>query len=357
MRAFLSIALYRVKSFYRDTFTFFFTLILPIIFAVIFGFVFGGNVEGTSGSYEIKIGVIKENIDLVKVLGNIEGVKVSSFDRLDEMKNEVLKGYLDAGVILEEDTFNVIINFSSFQQKPFLRTFGENLANSYSLYEAGIKQGFLKVKEEFIDPGKARVSTLGYIIPGVLSFSISSSIFAMIALFGYYRKRKVIKRFAVTPISPITFVAGMVVGNFIVSLLSCIFVLLFTNRIFNINFSINWGLFILSVSCSILGMMAFGILLTALFKEPQTANNVGNLLVNVMMFFSGVYFPLDFLPKYLKIFSQFLPLYYVGKILRTSVGVEENPVSFVISVALVMFLVFLILVSIFSRNILRLEEE
>uniref|UniRef100_A0A7C3MLK6 ABC transporter permease n=1 Tax=Dictyoglomus thermophilum TaxID=14 RepID=A0A7C3MLK6_DICTH len=356
MRVFINIAFYRIKSFYRDTFTFLFTIILPLIFVIIFGFVFGESATGTN-EYGISLGIIKDNSDLVQVLKELGDMKVVLVDNEEELRNQVLGGYIDGGVIFDRNEFNLLINFSSFQQKPFLRTLGENLANVYALHEIGKGRGIVKVEEEFIDPGKVRVTSLGYSIPGVLSFSISGSIFTMIALFGYYRKRKVLKRFAVTPISPLSFVSGMVFANVILSILSCILVLLVAQIIFNLNFSINWGLFLLSLFSSILGMMVLGIILSALFKEPQTANNVGNLLVNIMLFFSGVYFPLDFLPNYLKILARFLPLYYVGKALRISVGVEEGDLSFIYTLSTIMVLIFVFLISIFGRKILSLEED
>jgi len=355
MKTFITIALYRIKSFYRDTFTFLFSFILPIMFVVIFGFVFGGGVG--SSENEIKIGVIKDNAEIIKVLERIENIKVVEFENEAILRDKVLKGSVDGAIIFDGEKFNFIINFASFQQKPFLRTLGESFSKIYSLHEAGIDRGFIRVEEELIDPGKAQVSTLGYTIPGVLSFSISSAIFTMIALFGYYRKRKVIRRFAVTPVSPITFISGMIVGNFIAGIFSCLFVLLIAQLIFSLNFSINWTFLLISISSSILGMMALGILLASLFREPQAANNVGNLLVNVMLFFSGVYFPLDFLPNYLKVFARFLPLYYVGRALRISLGVEEGGATFVFSFAFVMIFVFITLILIFGRNIFELEDR
>ncbi|MEN2983814.1 MAG: ABC transporter permease [Dictyoglomaceae bacterium] len=355
MKVFLTIAFYRFKSFYRDIFTFFFSLILPIIFAIIFGFVFGGSGD-VNGENTIKIGILDNNDILIKALEKIEGISISIINNFEELRDLVLKGSLDAGILFDGKNFNLIINFASFQQKPFLRTLGDTVANAYSLKEAGVEGGFLRVEEEFIDPGKARVSQLGYLLPGVMSFSIASSLFAMIALFGYYRKRKVLKKFALTPISSFSFISGMITGNFLISFFSSIFVLFFTQIIFNIKFSINWGYYFLSLSSSILGMMALGIFITSLFKDPQTANNVGNLLVNIMIFFSGVYMPLDFLPDYLRKFGQILPLYYVAKSLRISVGVEEGDLSFILKMSLVMITVFVILVGIFGRNILEMEE-
>lgn len=357
MKAFLSVALYRFKSFYRDTFTFFFSLILPIIFAVIFGFVFGGSGVMNSGQSIIKIGIVNNDENLIRAIEGIGGLKISIVNHFEELKKLVLKGSLDAGILFDGKTFNLIINFSSFQQKPFLRTLGDTIANAYSLQEAGIREGFIRVEETFIDPGKARVSNLGYMIPGIMSFSVASSIFSMIALFGYYRKRKVLKRFAVSPINPFSFVLGMVMGNFLISILSSLFVLFFVQIIFNITFYISWKYLLLSLSSSILGMMAFGIFLTALFKEPQTANNVGNLLLNIMIFFSGIYFPLDFLPDYLKTFGKILPLYYVAKALRISVGVEEGTPNFIFTMSIIMISAFIILVSLFGKNILQLEDK
>ncbi|HPU43152.1 MAG TPA: ABC transporter permease [Dictyoglomaceae bacterium] len=354
MKSFLSVALYRLKSFYRDKFTFFFSLILPMIIIIIFGFVFGGSSEELPIT---NISVLKSQGNVAEVVKELEGTNVILVEKEDEMRDMVLKGDADCGVIFDGNKFKLLINFTSFQQKPFLRNLGSSISTLYSKKEAGIEEKFIKVEEETIDPGKAKITDLGYMIPGVVSFSIGSAMFLMIALFGYYRKEGILKRFAVTPVSASTLISGMLVGNFLVSLASCTLVLLISQFLFGIRFAINWVLYLISAGTSILGMMALGILLSSVFKEPQTANNVANLILNVMAFFSGIYFPLGFLPDYLKTFAKFLPLYYIGRSLRMSVGAEEISMSFILLFSLVMLGVFILFVTIFGRGIFEMEEK
>ncbi|PMQ01324.1 MAG: ABC transporter [Dictyoglomus sp. NZ13-RE01] len=352
MRSFFNIFLYRFKSFYRDRFTFIFAFLLPIIFVIIFGFVFGGSDEKVE---KIKVALLESQKEVADVFSEMSELEIVFCKDLEEVKNYTLKGKTDCGVILQDNKFKIFLSFTSFQQKPFLRTIGDVLSSYYSIRTAGLKKS-IEIEEEKIDVGKRRITSLGYSIPGVISFSLSSAIFTMIALFGFYKRAGILKRFAITPVNPFIFISGIILGNLLAILFSATLVLLASQLIFSINFSINWTLYIITTISTILGMMAIGIFLTAIFKEPNTANNVGNLILNIMLFFSGVYFPLDFLPNYLKTFAKFLPLYYVGRSLRISLGVEEGSPSFILSTSFVMLISFFVLVIAFGRQILETEK-
>ncbi|MGB9856987.1 MAG: ABC transporter permease [Dictyoglomaceae bacterium] len=353
MRAFINIFWYRFKSFYRDKIYFFFTIIFPILMVLIFGLVFGGGSEEIE---KTKLALLKNDKILIETVKEIPGVEIELVEDINTMKDLVLKGKVDGGIIFKSEKFKIIINFTSFQQKPYIRTIGETISSYYSKREVRAKK-LINIEEEAIDPGRARVSRLGYTIPGVVSISIAmGGLFSMITLFGYYKKEKVLKRFAVTPVNPFTFILGIALGNFLATFCSAIFVFFLSKIVFRISFVMNWALFFLSSSSSILGMMALGIFLAEIFKEPQTANNVGVLFLNIMMFFSGIYFPLDFLPKYLKDFSKILPLTYIAQSLRISVGVEEGSPQFIINLSIIMLISFIILLLIFGRRLLEIER-
>lgn len=342
-----------IKIFYRDKMTFFFTLMFPFIFVIIFGFVFGTGSSG--GDNKLLIGVLSSDEEPHKIISSIENLEARKFDNAVDIRQNILSGKLDAGLLYEDNKVKLILNLAVMQRNPFSRTLGETIADRLAKSSVKIDK-VIDLNLNTIDPGEVSTTGLGYMIPGVVAISIfNGALFSMLSIFSYYKKRGVIKRFNVTPIREYQFIIGMISGRFIVTLFSATAVLIFSQMIFNIRFDINWSLYLITASSSILGMMAFGILISSLFTEPEVASNIGSLLMTIMIFFSGVYFPLDFLPKYLRTIGGFLPLGYVAKSIRISTGVESGTISSVLNVSLAMVFAFLTLVFIFGSRIFKTE--
>lgn len=343
MRIIWRLFLSELKMFYREKMVFFFNLIFPFTFLIIFGLVFGG---GSSGEAEGKllIGILSSDKRLYRVISRIEGLEVRDFDSIESIKESILKGIIDAGVIYDSKGLKLMLNLTTMQRNPFSRTLGDTIRDH--ILKNDLKIGkILELKLISIDPGRVVTTQLGYIIPGVVALTIfNSGMFSMISLFGNYRKRGILKRFGVTPIKPFQFIIGMILGRFITTLSSATLILLLSQFIFKISFSVNWFLYLISASTSILGMMAFGILLSELFTEPNVASEVGSVFMTVMIFFSGIYFPLEFLPQYLRKIGSILPLAYVAQSIRIATGVENGSSSFILIVSLVMTTVFFVLV-------------
>ncbi|HNU24217.1 MAG TPA: ABC transporter permease, partial [Mesotoga sp.] len=92
--------------------------------------------------------------------------------------------------------------------------------------------------------------------------------------------------------------------------------------LFRTTFQTDWLLFLISIISSTLGMMALGLFLTLIFRNPETAETAASILMVIMVFLAGIYFPLSFLPDYLRIVSAFLPVKYVAELIRHSLGIE-----------------------------------
>jgi ABC-2 type transport system permease protein len=104
-------------------------------------------------------------------------------------------------------------------------------------------------------------------------------------------------------------------------------------------------------------MFAFGVLLALIFKKPETSNNVGSILFTIMMFFSGIYFPIKFLPHYLQIVSLFLPATYITQFMRYSFGVENLSLIYIYTFNLSVMVISGILLLLTSKRLFALKEE
>lgn len=353
MRVIWKLFLTTVKVFYRDRMAFFFTLIFPFIFVIIFGFVFGAGSSGEDN--KLLVGVLSSEEELYRVVNGIEGLEAKRFDSVIDIRRDILSGKLDAGVLYENDRVKLILSLTTMQRNPFSRTLSETIADRLTKSRVKIDK-VIDLNLNAIDPGRVATTELGYMIPGVVAISIfNGALFSMLSIFSYYKKRGVLKRFNVTPIRGYQFIVGMILGRFVITFFSATAVLIFSQLVFKVQFNINWLLYLITASTSILGMMAFGILISNIFTEPEVSSNVGSLLMTVMIFFSGVYFPIDFLPKYLRTIGSFLPLGYVARSIRIVTGVESGSISSILNISMAMVVAFFALVFIFGSKIFKAE--
>jgi ABC-2 type transport system permease protein len=56
---------------------------------------------------------------------------------------------------------------------------------------------------------------------------------------------------------------------------------------------------------------SLGMLVGTVTKNTESASVVGNIISFPMMFLSGTFFPLTFMPTYLQYVARVLPLYYI----------------------------------------------
>ncbi|MBN2219993.1 MAG: ABC transporter permease, partial [Kosmotogaceae bacterium] len=70
----------------------------------------------------------------------------------------------------------------------------------------------------------------------------------------------------------------------------------------------------------------------------ETADTAASILMVIMVFLAGIYFPLSFLPDYLRVISMLLPVKYVAELIRHSLGIEFVSTAYFVITNLVLFL-------------------
>jgi ABC-2 type transport system permease protein len=67
---------------------------------------------------------------------------------------------------------------------------------------------------------------------------------------------------------------------------------------------------------TVFSIVGLGILITSLTGAEETATMILMTLLFPMMFFSGVFFPLQLMPSYMQVIAQFFPLTHAVTALR-----------------------------------------
>ena len=75
--------------------------------------------------------------------------------------------------------------------------------------------------------------------------------------------------------------------------------------------------------------LALGFMLASFLKTEEQATGVVQVVQMPLMFLSGIFFPFDFMPDFLRSIARLLPLTYLGDGLRQSMvnGTQVAPIA------------------------------
>ncbi|MFJ5235107.1 ABC transporter permease [Kitasatospora sp. NPDC088391] len=308
--AFVGLSRVMLLGFLRDKGTLFFTLALPVMFLLLFGVLYKGG-----GSSHIKIAEIGRVQVLDELQGQADGplsaLEISKVTDENDALAKVKKGDLD-GLVKQDADGKLVLRFSQADQVKSGTVQGiigalvdganqkaANVAPKYTLDAS-------KVEDDSTKP-------IQYLTPGLLAYAI-----AMGAVYGAsftlvtWRKKRVLRRLRLAPISAGTIVGARVLVSVLVALAqTALFLGIAQLDYFGLKLTGNWWLVVPLVVCATLAFMSIGLLTGSLAKSEESANGMNQLIILPMSFLGGAFIPLDFAPSWLQDVSKALPLRYL----------------------------------------------
>jgi lipooligosaccharide transport system permease protein len=169
---------------------------------------------------------------------------------------------------------------------------------------------------------------LNFLVPGVLvsSVMLSSTFECLYDTFVKMAYQKLFDSLIATPVSAEDAMAGEIAFGALRGLISgslmlvvAMFMHVFPASIINVLL-----LLVLMVFIGILfGSLAM--IVTSFAPNFDFFNYYTELIITPMLFFSGVFFPLDKFPGWMKVFAKFLPLTHAVNISRSAFSGEPSP--------------------------------
>ncbi|MEY2575454.1 MAG: hypothetical protein QOF80_941 [Verrucomicrobiota bacterium] len=142
------------------------------------------------------------------------------------------------------------------------------------------------------------------------------------------RETDVLRRFKVTPITPVPLLAASMVTGVILYLPGLIVTLILANRLFGMAVPPNLGSLFLFAIIACVAFRSMGLIIAAVVNSSQESLILIQPLYMAMLFLSGATFPLAFFPDWLQIVTQFIPATYLmiglGGILQHGESVVQN---------------------------------
>lgn len=133
-----------------------------------------------------------------------------------------------------------------------------------------------------------------------------------------YRGKQILKRFKVTPISPVTILLVEVTLYFLYALISLLLLFAVATVFFGFKMQGNLLAFILGWLLVMISMFSIGMMVGGIAKNAKVAGIIASILYFPMLIFSGATLPYEVMPATMQQVVDILPLTQGIKILKSA---------------------------------------
>ena len=329
MRAYLTLFSAMTKQFVRDRMALFWMFAFPVLFVLLFGFVFGGENE-----VRFRLGVVAPEGDpvaagLLSGLEQIPAMEIFRGTREEELA-ALEDGDRDGVLILPEGMVSSLSRGEQVEVELYYDAAKGNTAQilvsvvDRFLVEAerartGRPRAFVLVKK----PIQAReFRAIDYMLPGVVAMALLQlGLFGVAGTLLQMRERKILRRFWAAPVPRSIFIGAQVSQRVTIALLQAGIITLVGHFVFGVPILGSKAAVAGVVLLGALAFVSLGYLLASLARTVESGNALLQMVNFPMMFLSGIFWPVEWMPGVLKPVIYALPLTYLGDALRqTMVG-------------------------------------
>lgn len=195
----------------------------------------------------------------------------------------------------------------------------------------GSKPAFNGANYTFLEQSFGAISTISICAGGVMGLPL---------VISDYRNKKILKRFKVTPTSPILILATQIAIYALYSIVSLILVYITVRLIFKCNIEGSFFIFIGSYLLVMVSMFSIGMMVGGIASDMKTASIIASILYFPMLIFSGATLPYEVMPEVLQKAADILPLTQGIKLLKAaSLGLPINnvvlPIAIMVAIAVI----------------------
>ncbi|MFC2105973.1 ABC transporter permease [Candidatus Bipolaricaulota bacterium] len=322
MTAFRALLTSELTIFLRDRMALFFTLLFPLIYILIFGFLMGDLGDVDQSRLGIVIASEDDEQSLMRSIEETGSMNLSTFSSAEELEHAIAARTIDFGLFWDGSALRFFYDANRVQENFAFEQAARGIATEFDFRRQAVTRA-LPIEEVQV----GMIQSIGWynlVLPGILAFSIlSAGLFAVSGHLTQMKERNILDRLVVTPMPPLALLSAIVVIRLGVVFVSTLITLGVGIIVFGLQFEVNWFRYVIFVICATLGTMGMGTIIALLVRRPSDASSLANVLALVMMFFAGIYFPIEFMPAFLRSVSKGLPLTHMANAMRYVTGVIE----------------------------------
>lgn len=352
-----------LKILTRDRELLFWSMMFPLMFTFIFGFFFGkgSTTTGNIALVDKANNQISQNYE--KAINDSKLFKLTKDDSLDDAKSLLKKGKVGAVIYIPENfglqvpnaptQINIINDPANAQVNSVILNFTNAFLTNVNFSIKNVQPTFT-VTEEKTNTNQS--TYFDFVLIGLIGMALMNSSIQGIAIsMSKYREDKILKRIVTTPLPSWKFIVSYILARLVINLVQIALIIIVGKIFFGSNI---YGSIPLVFAIGLVGAVLFqliGFTIAGLVKTTAAAEGMATAISIPMLFLSGVFFPIDQLPKWLYSIVQYLPLAPFLKVLRGVALESASPFENWTNVAIILGWIFVCLIV--ASYKFRLSEE
>jgi ABC-2 type transport system permease protein len=320
-----------IRSFSRNREAMFWTLAFPVIFVLLFGAIFSGggggpsaiawvDRDGSAGSAQLRAG--------------FAGVPLFELRDMDEStaREAMADGEVEAIIVVPAGVGAVMQPGGAAQPMPLTLytdpsrpTTSQTLNQVVAQVVGSVNQALSGVPPALSVETRPlqtqSISNAAYFVPSILAMALMQlGLFASIPLVAQ-REKLILKRLAATPLSRLTLVTSNVLMRLLIAAVQTVLIVGVGALMFGVTIVGNLLVVVGLIALGAMVFLALGYVIASWARNEEAATGITSVVQFPMMFLSGIFFPIAFMPDWLQPVAAFLPLTYLADALRqTMVG-------------------------------------
>jgi ABC-2 type transport system permease protein len=327
MKGFYQLVSANIKDIVRDRMSIFWFLAFPVLFILLFGAIFGKDQATTKYSVGLVVedhgllaSAVKKAFEAVPVFELHQGSKAKEIKALQQGKR-----YLVVVVPRCRKATGLAMSLATPLDIPIYYDPGK--AATVQVLIASIRELLSEIERTITSTPKLMIAKpikvsvvklkyIDYFLPGILAMALMQ-----LGLFGALnfvslRERKIIRRLGATPLPRSMMLWSEIVVRLGMGIIQTATIIVIGYLVFRVTVT---GNIITILGTVILGASVFitlGYFLVSFTKTEESATGLIQVVQFPMMFLSGIFFPVEGMPTFLKPVVNTIPLTYLVDILR-----------------------------------------
>ena len=306
-----------LKMTFREKSVWFWNIFFPVILMTLFTVIFGGN----NNEFKANVAVAETqpneaSAQLLAQLEQLPGLKIHGDGPVTEEEGRRL--------VLDKKVFALIVLPSEDNPAVGLVVHRENERNITAQALSGMLEQFVqqanyaalgaapvfRLDVETVTSGSDELKFQDFLLTGMIALSVAQSgLFGMVG-FVEMRRKGVLRRLRLTPASTAVFGVADLAVRFVLGVVQIVLLTLVGVFAFGARLHIDAASLIVAFFVGVLAFNALGYLFSAVSKSQEAYMGLANIASFLMMFISGVFYPVEALPEWLQPLAKILPLTY-----------------------------------------------
>lgn len=324
MKALLKLYEANLKDFARDRMAVFWVLAFPIMFILLFGVIFSGE-----GDVSFDVGLAMQDSGPVgqamsQAFGSVKAFNVKT-GAADDLLVKLKHGDLRTVIVVPDGASASVASGKAavirVAYDPTDQNASQVVLNIVQKVVGAVDQQItqrptlLTLQPETVT--QANLRNIDYFLPGILAMSLMQlGLFATAPSLVQLREQQVLRRIGATPLPRTTLLGAQVLHRLTIGLTQTAIIVGVGAAVFRVhvvgNAFVLAGVVLLGASM----FVAMGYFISGVAKTQESAVGISQMINFPMMFLSGIFFPVGFMPAWIEPVMAALPLTYLGDALR-----------------------------------------